>query len=52
MVKPPPFYEELMNDLKVLGKGDVSVLLKWRAKIRQQLDKKSVKPEKKSKASK
>jgi|JI6StandDraft_1071083.scaffolds.fasta_scaffold01793_14 AdoMet-dependent rRNA methyltransferase SPB1 len=52
LVKPPPFYEELMNDLKVLGKGDVSVLLKWRAKIRQVLDKKAPKQAKKSKASK
>lgn len=52
LVKTPPFCEELMSDLKVLGKGDVSVLLKWRAKIRQALDKQAPKQAKKTKAAK
>lgn len=43
LVQTPEFSEELMNDLKVLGKRDVSVLLKWRAKIRQVLDKQTPK---------
>lgn len=38
-VKDPEDLEALLEDLKVLGKRDVGILLKWRGKIRQYLDK-------------
>lgn len=38
-VKDPEDLESLLLDLKVLGKRDVGILLKWRGKIKQYLDK-------------
>lgn len=37
LVKPPDDFENLVKDLKLLGKREVSRLLKWREKVRIQL---------------
>lgn len=37
LVKPPEDFENLIKDLKLLGKREVSRLLKWREKVRVQL---------------
>jgi hypothetical protein len=52
LAKCPEDLEGLLSDLKVLGKRDVSILLKWRGKIRQSLDKLAPKQPKKQKQNK
>ena len=39
MVTPPEDYKEIIGDLKVQGKRELQVLLKWRAKVLRALGK-------------
>lgn len=43
LAKHPEDYKDLLSDLVLLGKRDVSILLKWRTKILQKLEKKEKK---------
>jgi AdoMet-dependent rRNA methyltransferase SPB1 len=49
LAKLPEDFNHLVDDLKVLGKRDVSILLKWRGKIKQALYKQTHLPKNKDK---
>lgn len=50
MAKAPKDYEDILNDLLLLGKREVSILLKWRTRIRGAQESKSKAEDRKKKA--